>query len=137
PRAWRGNARLPPAHPNFASLRRLHELVVQEKCLPELVAAVKNPKRSPRLTSSLAASFLTADHGIGTYLAKHVIATMLSQGFIDFDVTVVGPGSLATVTYLCGKSATSSRARAAAGLLPNDTDKDLVRGTVAHLAQLE
>ncbi|MFM7979728.1 MAG: hypothetical protein ACKPKO_10465, partial [Candidatus Fonsibacter sp.] len=67
---WRGNACLPPAHPKLISLRRWHELVVQDKCLPELAATIKNPQRCPRLTSSLAASFLTAVHGIGPYLAK-------------------------------------------------------------------
>ncbi|MFM7988304.1 MAG: hypothetical protein ACKPKO_54225, partial [Candidatus Fonsibacter sp.] len=68
---------------------------------------------------------------------KKVIATVPSRGLIDFDVGVVGRGSLATVTYLCGRRATSSRASTAAGFLPNDTDKDNARGTVAHLAQLE
>ena len=61
---------------------------------------------------------------------------MLAHGFKDFDDGVVGHGSIATVTYLCGGSATLLRATTAAGLLPNDTDNNNVRGTVDHLAQV-
>ncbi|MFM7977818.1 MAG: hypothetical protein ACKPKO_00750, partial [Candidatus Fonsibacter sp.] len=41
------------------SLRRWHELVVQDKCIPEHVAAIGNPESFPIFTYSLAASFLT------------------------------------------------------------------------------
>ena len=66
----------------------------------EFVLAIK--KQSACLKTSDVAGFLTAIHGIGPYLATHVIATMLSKWRLSYDVGIVGPGSLATVTYLCG-----------------------------------
>ena len=60
---------------------------------------------------------------------------MLSRnGLLSYDVGIVGPGSLATVTYyLCGGSGTLK----SPGLLPTCTDTNHARGTIAHLVQLE
>ena len=121
----------PPQIRPVLSLRRWHELVVVDNNLQELVLATK--KHNACLKTSDAAGFLTAIHGIGPYLATNVIATMLSHGFLSYDVGIVGPGSLATVTYLCGGSGTLK----SPGLLPTCTDKNNARGTIAHLAQLE
>ena len=91
--------------------------MVLDSGLQELVLAAK--KRQARLKTSCAAYFLTAVHGIGQCLAiKKVIATMLSHGLLNYDVCVVGPGSLATATYLCGGNGTLQ----SSGSLPNDTD---------------
>jgi hypothetical protein len=107
--------------------------VVLENGLPELVLAVKKRHGPAKLKTSCAAGCLTAVRGIGPYLAKNIIATMLSHGLLEYDVGIVGPGSLATVCYLRGGSC----ALQSSGLLPNATDTNNARGTIAHLAQLE
>jgi len=118
---------------SFLSVQRWHKLVVLENGLPELVLAVKKRHGPAKLKTSCAAGCLTAVRGIGPYLAKNIIATMLSHGLLEYDVGIVGPGSLATVCYLRGGSC----ALQSSGLLPNATDTNNARGTIAHLAQLE
>ena len=61
---------------------------------------------------------MTAIHGNGPYLATNSIATMLAHGFLSSDVGIVGLGSLANITYLCGGSGTFK----SPGLLPTCTD---------------
>ena len=110
----------PPHVRPVLSLRQWHELVVVDNNRQELILAIQ--KHNACLKTIDAASFLTADHGIGPYLTqKHVIATMLSHGFRSYDVGIVGPGSLATVTYLCGGSGTLK----SQGLLPTCADKTM------------
>jgi hypothetical protein len=72
--------------------------------------------------------------GIGPYLAKNVINTLLAHGLLEFDVGIVCPTALATVSFLRGdKGALPS----CCGLWPIQADDYKVRDAIAHLAALE
>jgi hypothetical protein len=117
------------------SIQRWHELVVSGGGLSELVKALTAPATpTPRMTTSCAADLLSQVRGIGPYLAKNVINTLLSHGLLEFDVGIVGPGALTTVIFLRGGTVALSRCY---GLWPNQEDDYKVRDAIAHLAALE
>jgi len=136
----RGSGAMPASGcaPNFRailSLQRWHELVVSGEGLSELVKALKAPAApTPRMTTSCAADLLSHVRGIGPYLAKNVINTLLSHGLLEFDVGIVGPGSFATVVFLRGGADVLPRCY---GLWPSQEDAYKVRDAITHLAALE
>lgn len=116
------------------SLQRWHNMVVIDGGLSRLVRAIRKPRTpSPRMTTSCAAGCLSHVRGIGQYLAKNVMATMVAHGLLEFDIGIVGPGALATVVFLRGGPGTLQ----SPGLWPDDNDTGNVRGAIAHLARLE
>jgi hypothetical protein len=76
---------------------------------------------------------LTSVRGVGPYLAKNVLDTLVLHGMVDFDLGVVGPGSIASISYLRGGSNSMNRA----GYWPSDPAGENDRQTVAMLASTE
>lgn len=124
-----------PHFRSILSLRRWHELVVSGQGLTALVEAVKAPAApTPRMTTSCAADLLSQVRGIGPYLAKNVINTLLSHGLLEFDTGIVGPGAFTSLVFLRGGPYVLPRCR---GLWPSQEDDYKVRDAIAQLAVLE
>jgi hypothetical protein len=86
------------------------------------------------MTTSCAADLLSQVRGIGPYLAKNVINTLLSHGLLEFDTGIVGPGAFTSLVFLRGGPYVLPRCR---GLWPSQEDDYKVRDAIAQLAVLE
>lgn len=120
---------------NFLSVKRWHTQVVGGNALAPLAQAITTKASQPKMSTSCAAAALVAVRGIGPYLAKNVINTLFSHGFLEFDVGIVGPGALATLAWLQGGSGILK----SQGLLPasHGPQADIARQGVARLAEME
>ena len=87
---------------SFLTVQRWHTLVVDQNVLAPLAQAMATKPPQPRMQTSCAATVLAAVRGVGPYLAKNIINTLFSHGFVEFDLGIVGPGALATLTWLRG-----------------------------------
>ena len=81
---------------------------MEENALEPLVCKMPSGPK-PRLacgkmTTSGAASVLAVVRGVGPYLAKNIIGTLFTHGFLEFDRGILGPGSLTALTWLRGGS---------------------------------
>ena len=84
---------------SFLTVQRWHTLVVDQNVLAPLAQYLATKPPKPKMQTSCAATALAAVRGVGPYLAKNIINTLFSHGFVEFDLGIVGPGALATLTW--------------------------------------
>lgn len=123
----------------FLTVHRWHNLLLHGG-VPNIVAAVHHSMRptttrspGPKLTTMEAATALSGIRGIGPYLAKNVLDTLLLEHVVVFDKGVVGPGALASARYLCGGNLSLS----APGVWPAEPSGEQVRDVIGTLAKVE
>ena len=119
----------------FLTVQRWHTLVVGQNALAPLVRAMATKPPQPKMKTSCAAAALAVVRGVGPYLAKNIINTLLSHGIVEFDLGIVGPGALATLAWLRGGDSTLP----SQGLWPTTQAPAAViaRQGVARLAEME
>jgi hypothetical protein len=113
----------------YLSIRRWHNVIKKDAAIQAIAQA------RPKMTTSYAAAALATVSGIGPYLAKNVINTLLTHDLLEFDAGIVGPGALASLSWLRG----GSQAVRARGCWPMASGADAVaaRDAIARLAHLE
>ena len=113
----------------YLSIRRWHNVIKKDAAIQAITLA------RPKMTTSYAAAALATVSGIGPYLAKNVINTLLTHDLLEFDAGIVGPGALASLSWLRG----GSQAVRARGCWPMASGADAVaaRDAIARLAHLE
>ena len=113
----------------YLSVQRWHNAIKENETIQTIA------RTRPKMTTSYAAAALATVHGIGPYLAKNVINTLLSHDLLVFDQGIVGPGALASLSWLRG----GTGAVRSQGLWPMATGADAVaaRDAISHLANLE
>jgi hypothetical protein len=120
---------------SFLTVQRWHMLVVEKNALAPLAQAMATKPPQPKMQTSCAATALAVVRGVGPYLAKNIINTLFSHGFVEFDLGIVGPGALATLDWLWG----GEGALPSQGFWPTAQAQAAViaRQGVAQLAEME